>query len=84
MKSTSGYCFKFHSGVFSWCSKKQNTVAQSTAEDEFTIGTATADQALWLRKVLEDLNPKQENAQKFLLIIKLQLLSQTILFSREN
>lgn len=27
MRSTSGYCFKFGSGVFSWCCKKQNTVA---------------------------------------------------------
>ena len=32
MRSTSGYCFSFGSGVFSWCSKKQEVVAQSTAE----------------------------------------------------
>ena len=31
MRSTSGYCFTFGSGFFSWCSKKQEIVAQSTA-----------------------------------------------------
>ena len=60
MKSTSGYCFNFGSGVFSWCSKKQNIVAQSTAEAEFIAATAAANQALWIRKVLVDLNLKQE------------------------
>ncbi|KAK2990949.1 hypothetical protein RJ640_013976 [Escallonia rubra] len=32
MKSTSGYCFTLGSGVFSWLSKKQQSVAQSSAE----------------------------------------------------
>ncbi|KAH9715909.1 hypothetical protein KPL71_021251 [Citrus sinensis] len=31
MKSTSGYCFSFGSGIFPWCSKKQEVIAQSTA-----------------------------------------------------
>ena len=31
MKSTSRYCFSLGSGVFSWSSKKQETVAQSIA-----------------------------------------------------
>ncbi|XP_014515540.1 uncharacterized protein LOC106773355 [Vigna radiata var. radiata] len=35
MKSTSGYCFSMGPGVFSWCSKKQEIVAQSTVEAEF-------------------------------------------------
>ncbi|KAL2325690.1 hypothetical protein Fmac_024748 [Flemingia macrophylla] len=40
-KSTSGYVFSFGSGVFSWNSKKQDVVAQSSAEAEY-ISTATA------------------------------------------
>ena len=32
MKSTSGYCFSLGLGVFLWCSKKQEIVAQSTAK----------------------------------------------------
>ena len=35
--STSGYCFHLESGVFSWCSKKQEIVAQSTIEAEFIV-----------------------------------------------
>ena len=59
MKSTSGYCFSFGSGVFSWCSKKQEIVAQSTAEAEFIAATAAVNQALWLRKILIDLHLEQ-------------------------
>lgn len=59
MKSTSGYCFSIGSGVFSWCSKKQDTVAQSTAEAEFIAATAASNQAIWLRKILSDLQLKQ-------------------------
>lgn len=51
MKNTSGYCFNLGSPVFSWCSKKQESVAQSMAEVEFIATTAAANQALWLRKV---------------------------------
>ncbi|XP_059306525.1 secreted RxLR effector protein 161-like [Lycium ferocissimum] len=52
MKSTSGYCFSLGSGCFSWCSKKQDIVAQSTAEAEFIAAAATVNQAIWLRKIL--------------------------------
>ena len=37
MKSTSRYCFTLGSRVFSWCSKKQEIVAQSTVEAEFSL-----------------------------------------------
>ena len=50
----------FGTGVFSWGCKKQNTVAQSTAEAEFIAANAAVNQALWLRKVLVGLNMKQE------------------------
>ena len=43
MKSTSGYCFSLGSGVFSWCTKKQETVAQSTAESEFIAATTAVN-----------------------------------------
>ncbi|CAL8990724.1 unnamed protein product, partial [Prunus brigantina] len=39
MRSTSGYAFTLGSGMFSWASIKQNTVALSTAEAEYVEGT---------------------------------------------
>lgn len=60
MKSTSGYCFSLGSGMFSWSSKKQETVAQSTAEAEFIAATGAVNQALWLRKILTDLSLEQK------------------------
>ncbi|XP_050897384.1 secreted RxLR effector protein 161-like [Lathyrus oleraceus] len=62
MKSTSGYLFNLGSGVISWCSKKQDTVAQSSAEAEYlAVGLAT-QQSLWLRRILEDIGEKQEES----------------------
>ena len=46
MKSTLGYCFNLGSGVFSWCSKKQEVVAQSTVEGQFIVATAPVNQVL--------------------------------------
>ncbi|KAA0041382.1 Retrovirus-related Pol polyprotein from transposon TNT 1-94 [Cucumis melo var. makuwa] len=66
MRSTLGYCFTLSSGVFSWSSKKQEIVAQSTAEAEFIAATATANQALWLRKILLDLDLKQKKSTEIL------------------
>ncbi|KAK5786863.1 hypothetical protein PVK06_041509 [Gossypium arboreum] len=47
MKSTSGYFFTLGSGVFSWSSKKQQTIAQSTAEAKY-IAEAVVNQAFGL------------------------------------
>ncbi|KAL4348545.1 hypothetical protein GQ457_17G004780 [Hibiscus cannabinus] len=56
MRSTSSNCFSFDSGIFSWSSKKQEIVAQSTAEAEYVAATAAANQALWIRNFLTDLH----------------------------
>lgn len=66
MKSTLGYVFSLRSGVFSWISKKQEVVAQSTAEAEYIAASATVNQAVWLRKILADLRHKQEEATEVL------------------
>jgi len=52
--------FNLGSGVFCGCSNKQEIVAKSTAEVEFIAATEATNQALWLRKVLLDMNLKQE------------------------
>ena len=64
MKSTSGYCFSFGSRIFSRCSKKQEIIAQSTAEAEYVTATAAANQVLWLRKILANLDMEQRKATK--------------------
>jgi len=61
MKSTSGYCFSLGSGVFSWCTKKQGIVAQSTAEAEFIAATVAVNQDLWLKKTLCHLFLQEKN-----------------------
>ncbi|KAL0425548.1 UNVERIFIED_CONTAM: Copia protein [Sesamum radiatum] len=60
MKSTSGYTFSLGSGIFSWASKKQATVAQSSTEAEYIAAAATSNQAIWLRRILEDIGEKQQ------------------------
>lgn len=66
MKSTSGYAFSLGSGVFSWASKKQQTVAQSTAEAEYVLASLATSQAIWLRRILEDVGEKQGEATPIL------------------
>lgn len=55
LKSTTGYCFSIGSAIFSWKTTKQDTIAQSTAEAEYMALCATSNQAVWLRRLLEDL-----------------------------
>ena len=64
MRSTTDFCFSLGSGVISWCSKKQEIDAQSTTKAEFIAATAAANQAIWLRKILEDLCLKQQESRQ--------------------
>ncbi|RVW46366.1 Copia protein [Vitis vinifera] len=59
-RSTSGYCFSFGSSVFSWSSKKQEVVAQSTTKAKYIVAITAINQGLWLRKLLTYLDMKQE------------------------
>lgn len=59
MRSTSGYCFSIGTGVFSWSSRKQHGVSQSTAESEYVAANEAANQVVWLRKMLTDLKYDQ-------------------------
>ena len=67
MRSTSGYCFTFGHGFFSWCSKKKEIVAQYTIEAEFIVATVVVNQAIWLREILNDLNREQKESMKILI-----------------
>lgn len=61
-KSTFGNVFSFGSGAMTWSSKKQEIVALSLSEAEYTAATSVARQALWLRKLLADLQLEQKEA----------------------
>jgi hypothetical protein len=47
--------FSFGSGVVSWSSKKQPTVALSSTEAEYKGAAIVAGEVVWLQKLLSDL-----------------------------
>ncbi|CAM8894852.1 unnamed protein product [Rhodiola kirilowii] len=55
-KSTSGMAQFLGSCLVSWGSKKQNSMALSTAEAEYVAAAACCAQILWLRNQLSDFN----------------------------
>nr|XP_017251133.1 PREDICTED: uncharacterized mitochondrial protein AtMg00810-like [Daucus carota subsp. sativus] len=55
-KSTSGYAFHIGSAIFSWSSKKQQTIALSTCEAEYIAAAGAACHAMWLDYILGELN----------------------------
>jgi hypothetical protein len=54
-KSTSGYCFSLGSAMISWSSKKQGSIAQSTAEAEYIAASDASKEVVWLRKLVSGL-----------------------------
>ncbi|KAG6414168.1 hypothetical protein SASPL_126886 [Salvia splendens] len=58
MKSTTGHSFSLGSSVFSWTSKKQESVAQSTAEAGYVAAAMATSHVYWLRKILGDIGMK--------------------------
>jgi hypothetical protein len=61
-KSTSGYVFKMAGGAISWSSRKQGSVATSTAEAEYVAAAMAAREALWLRQLLHEMHQSQKAA----------------------
>jgi hypothetical protein len=52
--STSGNCLFLGSSLVSWSSRKQSSVAQSTAEAEYVIIASCCSQLLWITYTLSD------------------------------
>ncbi|KAL8121862.1 hypothetical protein AgCh_018556 [Apium graveolens] len=59
LKSTFEFCFCFGSRIFTWSSKKQEIIVQSTAEAELIATTVAINHALWIRKIMCDLQMEQ-------------------------
>ena len=53
--STTGWTFQFSSAAVSWCSKKQPTIALSSAEAEIVAATDASKEAVHLRRFLQEL-----------------------------
>lgn len=58
-KSTSAYVFNLGSAAISWSSKKQDVVALSSSKAEYVVVTSATCQAVWLRKLLVDIEHEQ-------------------------
>jgi hypothetical protein len=54
-KSTSGCCFSLGSGMITWFSRKQTSVALSTTEAKYMEACLTCIEGVWLRKLLSGL-----------------------------
>lgn len=54
-KSTSGGAFFLGNRLVSWLSKKQDYIAQSTAESEYAVATNNCTKVIWMKQMLKDI-----------------------------
>eukprot|EP00253_Pinus_taeda_P027537 PITA_27537 len=65
-KSTIGYHFNIGSGMTSWCSRKQKSVALNSAEVEYMAASTASCNAIWLRKLLVNLFRRRMEATRIM------------------
>jgi hypothetical protein len=80
-KSTTGMVFFMEGSIVTWASEKQKVVALSSCEAEYIAASTAACQAVWLSKMLSDIQGVQPSAVSFMWIISQQLLCQRIQYS---
>ncbi|KAL0292195.1 UNVERIFIED_CONTAM: Retrovirus-related Pol polyprotein from transposon TNT 1-94 [Sesamum calycinum] len=51
-KSQSGFVFKFNGGVVVWKSYKQDTIADSTTESDYTATSEAAKEVVWMKNYI--------------------------------
>ena len=59
-RSTSGYVFQVYGSTVSWCSKRQLSVSKSSTEAECIALSLATREAVWLRRLLENIGLKQK------------------------
>jgi len=60
-RSTTGYLICVNGGVISWSSKRQPTVALSSAEAEYMAMSAAVQEIVWTIQLLSELGWEQKN-----------------------
>jgi hypothetical protein len=55
-RSSQGYCFTLGTGMISWKATRSPAVALSSCEAELYGGTSAAQELLWLKRLLQELN----------------------------
>lgn len=60
-RSCAGYLFKMSNGAITWYSKRQPTVALSTAEAEYLSMSSAIQEALWLKQLASELDQSLAN-----------------------
>jgi hypothetical protein len=55
-RSTMGYCFSVGGAIFTWSSRRQKTVLNSSCEAEYIALSEASREALWLRQFLREIN----------------------------
>ncbi|RDX60103.1 Copia protein, partial [Mucuna pruriens] len=54
-RSTTGFCISIRGNVVSWKSKKQNTVAHSSAEAEYQAMASITCELIWVKQLIQEL-----------------------------
>lgn len=54
-KSTTGYCVMLNNNLISWNSRRQRTIAQSSAESEYYAITEVVNELKWIDSLLNEL-----------------------------
>ena len=57
-QSTSGFIFTLYGGPVAWSSRRQSCIALSTTEAEYVAAGDATKEGIWLRRLLQDLNPE--------------------------
>src|SRR5882762_70887 len=58
-KSIGAYCFSLGSGIISWASCKQKTVAQSMCDAKYIACTKAAHECMWLHRLMAEIKLPQ-------------------------
>eukprot|EP00253_Pinus_taeda_P032942 PITA_32942 len=65
-ESTFGYYFNIGSGMTSWCSRKQKSVALSSSEAKYMAASTVLCEAIWLKKQLVNLFRRKMEATRIM------------------